>query len=811
MKLSFSIETSRARKEMPDAIQVRPLTEEQARLVNPEDAHFTPGTPLPAISAGHEPIIFPPPLSTNLLYGDKKQQYGGTRNDTLRFFADNCPPIRVVIEQLKREMRGMAADIMLKNEDASSKKPVTEKDAKRDALRLWLRRPDGELLFGDWLNAVLEDVLVIGSMALARLRTVAGQPAGLRPLDAAIITPILTPTGRSPEAPAPAFYQYAYGLPYREFTRDELLYRPFNRRTWTPYGYSPVEATLMYVILALNRTVWYTNAYSESNLPPGFFTLPDSWSPAMIAEFDKLAVTMAGNNPERHHAQHYPKGTTYEQIKSDSLSQWQYEFDEFLMRVFAWSIGVSPQPIVKSNALNESGSGFSEEALAGGLKPYQDFIEEALDDYVSSPEVGQTCQEDAIPLGLGQTGYTVEWIEEREENREQQLKEDTELPKVGLRTINEVRVSRGDEPYDVMEYPEADQPMILTATGYVPLKGSSEPKPEPIPFGVPSKGETPPELATNAEKVKEQATEKPKPGEEDQAAKSDLAKWKRAAKADRRNGKAPREFASEAISIGTRNWIEKNLAFNDLTKAFRNPHRADLQTFSTSQRTAMALTESIGWWEKFLKSVAGHFIAAGVSKLEQTSKAEDPIFPDPDLDPATWSALVDLLSRAYEAGIGDSSELVGKGKVTSVGYAEQRAAELLGKRFVDGQWIDTPSKYAVSDTIRDQVRKKVVQAIEEGLSAGELRATLEQFFSDIPTRALMVARTETGFAYNRGALDNYREAEVTHVEVMDGGTEGSCEVCDALDGEVWTIEEAQSNPLEHPNCTRAFSPVLMEE
>jgi SPP1 gp7 family putative phage head morphogenesis protein len=191
---------------------------------------------------------------------------------------------------------------------------------------------------------------------------------------------------------------------------------------------------------------------------------------------------------------------------------------------------------------------------------------------------------------------------------------------------------------------------------------------------------------------------------------------------------------------------------------------------------------------------------------------DDTYFPDPDIDPATWDALIALLTAAYGAGIDDSAELVGMGKSSAAEYAASRGAELLGKRLVDGEWIDNPNqKWVVSDTIREQVRAKLVKAIEEGQSPGEFRASLEQELSDIDYRALMVARTETGFAYNSGALANYKDAEVTHVEVMDGGTEGSCEDCDALDGETWTIEEAEANPLEHPNCTRAFAPVLMEE
>jgi hypothetical protein len=72
-------------------------------------------------------------------------------------------------------------------------------------------------------------------------------------------------------------------------------------------------------------------------------------------------------------------------------------------------------------------------------------------------------------------------------------------------------------------------------------------------------------------------------------------------------------------------------------------------------------------------------------------------------------------------------------------------------------------------------------------------------------------RTELGFAYNQGAVQNYAAVGVEKVVVRDGGTGGSCEACDAVDGEVWTLEEAAANPLEHPNCTRGFLPYVEDE
>lgn len=73
------------------------------------------------------------------------------------------------------------------------------------------------------------------------------------------------------------------------------------------------------------------------------------------------------------------------------------------------------------------------------------------------------------------------------------------------------------------------------------------------------------------------------------------------------------------------------------------------------------------------------------------------------------------------------------------------------------------------------------------------------------TRALLIARTETGTVYNLGSIAAYRAGGVTHVDVLDGDDD---EPCASANGSRWTLEQAEANPLGHPNCTRAFSPVV---
>lgn len=113
---------------------------------------------------------------------------------------------------------------------------------------------------------------------------------------------------------------------------------------------------------------------------------------------------------------------------------------------------------------------------------------------------------------------------------------------------------------------------------------------------------------------------------------------------------------------------------------------------------------------------------------------------------------------------------------------------------------------SVAETTKEDVRRLVSQQADEGWSIEQLqKAIREKGAVASRTRALLIARTETGTAYNLGSVAAYRAGGVTHVDVLDGDDD---EPCASANGSRWTLDEAEKNPLGHPNCTRAFSPVV---
>lgn len=115
----------------------------------------------------------------------------------------------------------------------------------------------------------------------------------------------------------------------------------------------------------------------------------------------------------------------------------------------------------------------------------------------------------------------------------------------------------------------------------------------------------------------------------------------------------------------------------------------------------------------------------------------------------------------------------------------------------------------VAETTREDVRRLVGQQAEHGWTVDDLaQRILETGEINSVSRATAIARTETGMAYNLGSITAYRTAGLTHVDVLDGDDD---EPCASANGSRWTLEEAEQNPLGHPNCVRAFQPVVIED
>jgi hypothetical protein len=176
---------------------------------------------------------------------------------------------------------------------------------------------------------------------------------------------------------------------------------------------------------------------------------------------------------------------------------------------------------------------------------------------------------------------------------------------------------------------------------------------------------------------------------------------------------------------------------------------------------------------------------------------------------STWSSdlstlLNDLLVNIYVDGVDNAASQISGSFVRdpkfheyAQAYAEERTAELVG--------TGKNPKYSLEQSTRDMLRSDLTEMMDEGMTPAEIANALEENYAFSESRSLMIARTETGFAYNRGGLKMYDESGVKLVYVTDGDYD---EDCRAANGQVWTTEYASINALQHPNCVRTFAPCL---
>lgn len=196
-------------------------------------------------------------------------------------------------------------------------------------------------------------------------------------------------------------------------------------------------------------------------------------------------------------------------------------------------------------------------------------------------------------------------------------------------------------------------------------------------------------------------------------------------------------------------------------------------------------------------------VKAGRSTRRQLLDAVD------QFDWETWNNRTQkVLEREYRKILVDAAKRTARSLNISFEvedpWVQRQLTEYIGERIKE---LDKTTRSEVKDLIQGVLEDE--GALTTNTLGDLIRDTVRERFSGYEDwRADRIARTETAIAYNNGTVFACRQAGVAKVEVSDGDDD---EECSAVDGTIQTLEWALANPTAHPNCTRAFSPVLEED
>ena len=242
----------------------------------------------------------------------------------------------------------------------------------------------------------------------------------------------------------------------------------------------------------------------------------------------------------------------------------------------------------------------------------------------------------------------------------------------------------------------------------------------------------------------------------------------------------------------------------------------ELLRFSREQLVKAALPPAIAAREKLFAeaqpAMAAELVEYFEGILSRAGVGKDVAFPfDPD-DDVDWEAEKARLRKVLERWA------IAMGEAAYAALGDQLGLELSFDLAADStkrvRHLIGVNVTSITDTTRELLRNRVEDAIARGLSIDELvrgTATVDGLRDLFGSRAQTIALTETATAYNETSLAGYADSGlIDRVEVFDGEECGWTEHDDPdlADGSSRTLEEAEAYPIAHPNCQRAFGPVI---
>lgn len=374
--------------------------------------------------------------------------------------------------------------------------------------------------FSYFLDMIIEDLLTLDGAAIYNVRDYGDTLRYLKPIDAATIRLVVDQSGDLLEPPADAFEQWIRGKKVASMTTEDMTYLMLNPRSSSGYGLSPLESLLLVVQSALKSEMSNLSILHEGNVPEGFISLPEAWTPQQIQAFQEwFDGLMSGNFAFTRRIKFLPGGTGVQYIPTKKPSDMEFaEFEKWLTIKTCALFGVSPQSIGITFDINKATA--AEQSVLVRNESIQP-LAHALEDYFNDVIQKQ--------LGYENLRFSFGGFDAQDQKVEADINQIYIY--AGVKTINEARKELNLEPVG----PDGDKRFIMTSAGPVLLEevGQLEPRTEVLPAPAPTPTETP---------------TPPPPKQEPVTTKVDeFGRWQRKAIKDVKEGRAFRKFDSDLI------------------------------------------------------------------------------------------------------------------------------------------------------------------------------------------------------------------------------------------------------------------------
>jgi HK97 family phage portal protein len=484
---------------------------------------------------------------------------------TLRELSERYDVARACINRRKRQVEGV--DWSITPIDPRVKAEEYRNDIER--VKKFLDMPGGKFSrFREFVGRLVEDLLVLDAAVVWKDKTIGGELIKLVIVDPETIRIRVNLDGSIPEPPDVAYEQWVMGEKKGEFTTDEMIYLMLNPRSNTPYGLAPLETLILGVDSALKAQLYNWSLLSEGNIPEGFFTLPESWTPDQIREFQEWFDALVAGSPRfQSRIKFMPGGKGVGFVPTKRPEDMRFlEYEKWLMLKTCALFDVPPEEIGFTEEMSRATAQVQQEvATKAGLVPILQTLKEFFDDIIQ------------IDLGCPHLQFSWYSLDKKDELRDAQITR--MLIPLGLVSVDEWRQENGLPPIGLDHFIMTGQGPVMVKDLIRPSQRMEEQKPK----------------EPQAEKPQEQQKE---PQTQEEGVVKELIQWKtRCLNAIKKGKRADRlrPFKCEFIPEDVQKLIRAQLFFaktkEEIRKIFDTQIKAMRQEIIMQR--AMSLKEDI--------------------------------------------------------------------------------------------------------------------------------------------------------------------------------------------------------------------------
>jgi hypothetical protein len=757
------------------ADQAKALTVQPAAMTtgnNPaygDGQQFSPGQPLQPMHADNPPWITQYRVGRNLLITPRTEDPRLTPFQVLRTLADSHDIVSICIKMMIDQVTGDEHDII-----PNKKEDKNDYTKDIDDVKAFLYKPDKVHLFNDWLKMYLNDVLPIDAGTIYKRRSRNGKLYSLDICDGSSFKPLIDAYGRVPMPPNAAYQQIIYGVPYGSaneipgFSTNDIIYRPRYPRSWTPYGFAPTEQLLMKINIMLRRDDFHLRYYTKGALPDaGLFQVDAEWTPEQLDQYQQLwNDVMSGNIDERLSMRFVPKGT----YTATKKFEYDPKVDEWIARLIAITFGVNPQAFIMM--MNRATGEMQDSQQTDiGLGPLESFLEELFTDIIQNE--------------LGYPHLRFKYIDEKKEDAKTTVERNMQYVSRGLRSIDEIRAADGLAP--ATDLPDGVPPYVLLGNDIV--------------F-----------ITKDFIEAKQKAQLDALKNGDFQAGNAQTAQIKpvvAAPKAQKSAGELKQfeKFALNRLKKKTKREFEPNSLNQELVKSINLKLNNMQQPEEVKQ-----LFKNAELINDYSNKIADKFDELQEYMLDNADDMEE----IPEDDKSKWLLLLLFGDYNFETSLSPTLEDMLTTYATKIFKQSVTEIKQIGEFTITADQQKAIIDKIVADRLAfllPEIERVTREKVAANVSTADDETAVKQAITDSyavsEDRATVIADVEYRTIQNTTRIATSEASEIVGgVLVSDGDYDGACE---EANGQVWSLDYAERNVLQHINCIREFSFLSDEE